>query len=227
MNFIIIGIFLITAISLLIRFLRLQRPYSKKFCEQASSLLVILHDYFQAVSETFLKIESSLNIEIKKNLIESYFQLKKDHYPHWVDKPGFNSMLKPGFQSFMRNIDRIYELIICMHIITKLNLDDSLRTEFKDLIQIANDQTSHLFSTIAACLLKGELDFDEHTDMLFSIEDVSALEKKLNQNELLNLEYLNSQKDYFSMAKYIRALRDLREVLLALICMLPPKIQER
>lgn len=216
MNNRILDAFIGACIGMLSGFLVFPARIDVEFCQGLVPVLKAFVSYSRAVTEAFLK-KNEITVQQARITVEKVLQVQQGFYPEWVYEEGLNPGLSSGFRFFLVTIERISEILFSMHRLTRYDIDISLLQILEQPVAKSVKRNEELFSVLIDYLSTGKI---KETASDF-IQDISELEKVLQNTIPVNLELLDISPDYVHITAFVRDIKDLRELLLQLIMALP------
>lgn len=146
-------------------------------------------------------------------------------YPEWVYRSGFNRSLRSGFRYFLIQLEHAADLCNSIGfwlsqypaLNDKTELLDLLRQSLKvniDLLAGLSRTMHHHAEKTLRPVNDANVDF---------VSDMIALEGAMQRLVPASIELLDMSEDYIYTTAVVRAMKDLREALLALVAAVPVK----
>lgn len=185
----------------------------------AKDLVPILERVIQ-----YLKAETeqiAQGIKTKEKIIACREQLNeiyisKTIYPAWVFQAGFNPGLRGGYRFFLIKLDQIIELMNVIESHLSINLSN-LEENHSQAFVLSLENNFELLMVLHEYFVKRQVSIPQ-SDFT---SDILALETILQPLIPTNLELLDVTPGGAGLVAMIRAIKDMRQILLQLVMSLP------
>lgn len=194
----------------------------RDFCLAVIPTLDSLAGYLRAITQVLSDADEVAYNELKQAESDMFKSLVSS-YPEWVYRSGFNPGLRSGFRYFLIQLEHAADL--CCSMTYWLRQFDTL-TDKSELLQLLRQATK-----INIDLLNGlSRTMHHHAEKTLRpvndvnvdlVSDITALEGALQRLVPPSLELLDMSSEYVYTTALVRDVKDLREVLLALVAAVP------
>jgi hypothetical protein len=191
------------AIGIIARLVILPEKPATEFREEIFPVIKTLNTYFSTIIDQLLQhdIKASNNIALEQSLLQ---------LPDWVYQPGFNSALKTGYRFFLSNVEKIADILMSMHHLSRYEYEKELVAKIRPVLLQYVDNVNIFFNSVITVLELKKLS-EEPSDLS---HEMAELQKQLFTIVPANLELLDMRRDYVYLAEFIYNLKDLRKLLL-------------
>lgn len=179
-------------------------------------LLKSLRNYSKSMMENFLN-EKDSHIKNNRLEIENALASLKAHYPDWVYDVGLNRAFRSGFRFFLIKLEQVVELFFVLDFyMSDLDAYPILKTCKEDWVKVL----AHHIEIFDLLLLyfQNKTLFQIDSDLM---TDIQTLEKHAQSYLPHELSLIEFSKDHFALVQCLRAIKDMREILLSLLLALP------
>lgn len=192
---------------------------AKKFSKAILPAITALREYTQVLKSDLLLEERSALLPEKKLQLQKALTLKSGMYPEWVFNSGFNPGLRSGIRSFLIKLEHVVELLSAIEFLTA-------NQAFSFYKHMANPafplrevmQKNEELIAIIENYFKAEKQIEPEGNFT---SDITMLERGLHQIAPNSLELLDISPDYLQLTALVRSMKDMRQVLLAMVSALP------
>lgn len=195
---------------------------AKKFSRAVLPAIIAVKEYAQVLKSSLQGKGQAELLAEKKRQLQKALTLKSGMYPEWVFGSGFNPGLRAGTRSFLIKLDRVVELLFAMECLMHKQTHSFYQYMTNPSFPIMEVmQKNEELIAIIESYFKAEKQIEPEGNFT---SDITMLENGLHQIVPNSIELLDISPDYLQLTALVRSVKDMRQVLLAMISALPSRI---